>query len=67
MIKIAGDRPKINRLLCTTLTLISDILLGSLGKVFESNNNTALASESIPVSGSGDAQLQPIVQSLTDN
>jgi hypothetical protein len=39
MIKVADDRQKINRLFCTTLTLISDILLGSLGKVFESNNN----------------------------
>lgn len=66
MIKIADDRQKINRLFCTTLTLISDLLLGSLGKVFESNNNIALAEESIPVSGSGDAQLQPIVQSLTE-
>jgi hypothetical protein len=66
MIKVADDRQKINRLFCTTLTLISDILLGSLGKVFESNNNIALAEESIPVSGSGGVQLQPIVQSLTE-
>ncbi|MEG4999360.1 serine hydrolase [Microcoleus sp. B4-D4] len=64
--KIAGNQGKFNRLFYTTLTLISAILLGSFGKIFESNNNTALAEESIPVSGSGDAQLQPILQSLTE-
>ncbi|MEG4281834.1 hypothetical protein QUB68_01790 [Microcoleus sp. A006_D1] len=66
MMKIAENKRKFNRLFCTTFTLISAILLGSLGKVFESNNNIALAEESIPVSGSGDAQLQPILQSLTE-
>ena len=59
--KIAGNQRKFNRLFYTTLTLIAAILLGGLGKVSESNNNIALAQEGIPVSGSGDAQLQPIL------
>ncbi|MEG4804795.1 hypothetical protein QUB63_29740 [Microcoleus sp. ARI1-B5] len=66
MIKIASQKQKINRLFCTTLILIAASLLGGLGKVFESNSSTALAEESIPVSGSGDAQLPPILQSLTE-
>ncbi len=66
MIKIAVNQLKFNRYFYTSITLISAILLGGFGKVFESNNNTALAEESIPVSGSGDAQLQPILQSLTE-
>ncbi|MEG3845877.1 serine hydrolase [Microcoleus sp. herbarium19] len=64
MTKIAGDRQKFRRFLYINLTLISAILLGGLGKVSESNN-IALAEEGIPISGSGDAQLQPILQSLT--
>ncbi|MEG3841019.1 serine hydrolase [Microcoleus sp. herbarium14] len=64
MTKIAGDRQKSSRFFYTILTLVSAILLGGLGKVSESNN-IALAEEGIPVSGSGDAQLQPILQSLT--
>ncbi|MEG5172617.1 serine hydrolase [Microcoleus sp. B3-D7] len=64
--RIANCRPRINRLFYTSLTLISAILLGGLGKLSESNNNTALAQENIPISGSGDAQLQPILQSLTE-
>lgn len=59
-----GNRQKFNRFFYTILTLISAILLGGLGKVSESNN-IALAEEGIPVTGSGDAQLQPILQSLT--
>ena len=59
-----GNRQKFNRLFYTTLTLVSAILLGGLAKVSESNN-LALAEEGIPVTGSGDAQLQPILQSLT--
>ncbi|MEG4535292.1 hypothetical protein [Microcoleus sp. D2_18a_D3] len=66
MMNVRDYRQKINRLFYTSLTLISAILLGGLGKLSESNNNTALAQESIPVSGSGDAQLQPILQSLTE-
>ena len=64
MIKIVSNRQKFNRLFYTTLTLVSAILLGGLGKLSESNN-IALAEENIPVTGSGDAQLQPILQSLT--
>ena len=64
--RIANCRQRINRLFYTSLTLISAILLGRLGKLCESNNNTALAQENIPISGSGDAQLQPILQSLTE-
>jgi Beta-lactamase len=66
MLRFAGDRPKSYRLFYTTSILISAILLVGVGKFSESNNNIALAEESIPVSGSGDAQLQPIVQSLTE-
>ncbi|MBE9124276.1 serine hydrolase [Tychonema sp. LEGE 07199] len=66
MIKIAVSQLKFNRFFYTNLTLICAVLLGGFGKIFESNNNTALAQESIPVSGSGDAQLQPILQSLTE-
>jgi hypothetical protein len=66
MKNIVSDRQKINRLFYTTLTLISAISLGVLGKVSESNIGTALAEENIPVTGSGDAQLQPILQSLTE-
>lgn len=42
--------PKFNRVFYTSLTLISAILLGGLGKLSKSNNNTALAQENIPVS-----------------
>ena len=49
MINFAYYIPKFNRLFYTSLTLISAILLGSLGKLSESNNNTALAQENIPV------------------
>ncbi|MEG4088975.1 hypothetical protein [Microcoleus sp. Pol12B4] len=59
--KIANHCRKFNKLVCTTLTLISAILIAGLGKLSEANNNTALAQENIPVSGSGDAQLQPIL------
>jgi hypothetical protein len=65
MMKVAGNRPKSHRLLYTTSILISAILLIGLGKFSESNNSIALAEENIPISGSGDAQLQPILQSLT--
>lgn len=63
---VRGDRQRINRLFYTSLTLISAILLGGLGKLSESNNNTALAQENLPVSGTGDARLQPLKQSLTE-
>ncbi|NJK67564.1 MAG: serine hydrolase [Microcoleus sp. SU_5_3] len=66
MMKIAGNQPKFNRVFYTNLTLISALLLGVWGQVFQSNISTALAEENIPVSGSGDAQLQPILQSLTE-
>jgi|GEM_PF-6827396 len=49
MIKLADYIPRLNRIFYTSLTLISAILLGSLGKLSESNNNTALAQENIPV------------------
>ncbi|MEG4345177.1 serine hydrolase [Microcoleus sp. A003_D6] len=65
MMNNSGDRQKSSRFLYTSLTLISAILLGGLGKLYDESNNIALASEGIPVSGSGDAQLQPILQSLT--
>ena len=61
----SGDRQKLSRFFYTSLTLLSAILLGGLGKLYDESNNIALASEGIPVSGSGDAQLQPILQSLT--
>jgi len=48
------------------LTLISAILIGGLGKLSESNHNTGSAQENIPISGSGDAQLQPLKLSLTE-
>jgi len=66
MIKFADYIPRFNRLFYTSLTLISAILLGGLGKLSESNNNTALAQENIPVSGTGEARLQPLKQSLTE-
>jgi hypothetical protein len=65
MLIFGVDRLKFNKIVCKTSILISAILLGSLGKLSESNIGTALASENIPVTGSGDAQLQPILQSLT--
>ncbi|MGL5065996.1 MAG: serine hydrolase [Microcoleus sp.] len=65
MLRFAADRPKFHQLLYTTSLLISAILLVGLGKFSESNNSTALAEENIPISGSGNAQLQPILQSLT--
>lgn len=66
MIKLADYLPRFNRLFYTSLTLISAILLGGLGKLSESNNNTALAQENIPVTGTDDARLQPLKQSLTE-
>ena len=66
MIKIADYLPRFNRIFYTSFALISAILLGGLGKLSESNNNTALAQENIPVSGTDDARLQPLKQSLTE-
>jgi len=66
MIKFADYIPRFNRLFYTSFGLISAILLGGLGKVSESNNNTALAQENIPVSGTDDPRLQPLKQSLTE-
>jgi hypothetical protein len=66
MIKFADYIPRFNRLFYTSFTLIPAILLRGLGKLSESNNNTALAQENIPVSGTDDARLQPLKQSLTE-
>ena len=66
MRNVRGYRQIINRLFYTSLTLISAIFLGGLGKLSESNNNTALAQENIPVTGTGDPRLQPLKQSLTE-
>ncbi|MCU0546430.1 MAG: beta-lactamase family protein [Oscillatoriaceae cyanobacterium Prado104] len=66
MLIFGVNRPKFNQIFYRTSILISAILLGSLGKLSESNAGQALAQENIPVTGSGDAQLQPILQSLTE-
>jgi Beta-lactamase len=66
MLIFGVDRPKFNKVCYRTSILISAILLVNLGKLSESNTDTALAQENIPVTGSGDAQLQPILQSLTE-
>ena len=66
MIKLADYLPRFNRLFYTSLILISAILFGGLGKLSESHNNTALAQENIPVTGTDDPRLEPIKQSLTE-
>jgi CubicO group peptidase (beta-lactamase class C family) len=66
MIKFADYIPILNRVFYTSFGLILPILLGGLGKLSESNNNTALAQENIPVTGTDDARLQPLKQSLTE-
>ncbi|WP_445171595.1 hypothetical protein [Microcoleus sp.] len=66
MINFAYYIPRFKRIFYTSFTLILAILLGCLGKLPESNNNTALAQKNIPVSGIGDARLQPLKQSLTE-
>ena len=66
MMNLRGDRPRIHRLFYTSLTLIPAIFLGGLGKLSESNNNTALAQENIPVSGTDAPRLEPLKQSMTE-